>query len=150
MPRRSSYLKMTANGILANKSMRHPKRQRGLPDQFECELNLAGRGLSGSQESRTLSTLTGFIKSSEVVRGRSEIGAVENIENFRPELGIETLRDTSHVIVLKNREIQFRKARTNYHVSAQVAAEIRAILHPRRKCGRRVRRPWEISALGCE
>ena len=47
-----------------------------------------------------------LVEDGQVVSGRAEIRAIENIENLRPELGVETLRDPPDVVVLEHGEVQ--------------------------------------------
>jgi hypothetical protein len=60
-----------------------------LPDQLQRELNLAGRGLCGVDESRALNSLAILIEDLKVVGWRGKIRAVENIEDLGSELSVK-------------------------------------------------------------
>jgi len=46
---------------------------------------------------------------------------IQDIEEFRPELNIEVLRNTRNTIVLEKGKIEIREARTNQTIAARVS-----------------------------
>ena len=61
-----------------------------LPDQFHRKLNLTGSGLSRGKKSGALNALSFLIEDRKVVSWRRKIRAVEDVEDLRSELGVET------------------------------------------------------------
>ena len=56
---------------------------------------------------------------------------IQNIEELRPELYIEVLRNPFDVIVLKQREIQVRGPRPDQNIAAGIAPQIQALAERR-------------------
>jgi hypothetical protein len=77
-----------------------------LPDYLQRKLNFAGWGLRGSDQPGAGRAVAILIEDGPIIVGRSEVGAVEDIEEFRPELDIEIFRDLPDTVVLEQREIQ--------------------------------------------
>jgi len=57
-----------------------------LPNKLERELNLPRGGLRGGNKARTGNGKPGLIEDRQVLRRRSKVGAVENVEKFGAEL----------------------------------------------------------------
>src|SRR5258706_5733759 len=97
-----------------------------LEDLFNRKLDLPRCCSSGSQ--RTCHRVWGSrpIKNVRISRGgrRSEVRVIENIEDFRSELNVESFGNALDVIVLKQGEIQRGHARTNQYVAAGIAAKV--------------------------
>src|SRR6202022_3952295 len=87
---------------------------------------------------------------------RNEIRVVKDVENLRPELQIETLRNRSDVIILDHREIQVGESRADQNVASGVAPQIEALWGRRVKAAvegiaKRVQGracSWDCKALG--
>ena len=72
------------------------------PDELDCKLNLPRSRLGGCDEARAGNRKPGLIEGGQVLRRRSKVGAVENVEKFGAELSIEALRNSFHRVVLEN------------------------------------------------
>src|SRR2546427_7125948 len=97
-----------------------------LEDDFDCELNFprccGGTGQRTSHGVQVSSTI-------EDVRvrgggGRSKVDVIQNVEDLRTELHVESLRDPFDVIVFKQREVQRCDARADQNVAAGIAAQV--------------------------
>src|SRR5437879_75099 len=99
---------------------------RASPDQFERNLDLPGGGLRGGNEACAGNGQAVLIEDGQVLGWGGEIGTVENVKEFRPELSIEILRNALHGIVLENREIQIRYPWPNQAISTQISPAVGA------------------------
>ena len=81
--------------------LRSAARSYGLAKYLESELNLAGRRLRRSDQFGVADRTPRRIKDISIVEWRSEIRAVENIEEFRSKLHIEGVGNSFDVIVLE-------------------------------------------------
>src|SRR5437867_4969569 len=97
------------------------------PNHLQGKLNLASRSLCRGDQSRARDGIARLIEDSEVIRRRSKICPVKEIEKLGPELNIRVLRKQSRVIVLENRCVKLRYAGTDECVPPEVASEIRRI-----------------------
>src|ERR1700686_2210312 len=57
---------------------------------------------------------------------RSEIGPIQDIEELRPKLHVETLRDPLDVVVLEQRKIEVDESWPDHRVAAGIAKKVRA------------------------
>ena len=76
-----------------------------------------------SWRSAVWSEHVGVGRGSEVVQS----WVIENVEYFRPELNVESFRDSRNVIVLKEREVEIGEAWSDQDVTAGVAPEVEAL-----------------------
>src|SRR5712671_2559323 len=99
-----------------------------LEDHFHGNLNLPRRRGSRGQPARHRVWSSRPIKNIRVRRRgrRSKVWMIENVENLRTELNVESLRDPLYVIVLEQGEIQRCDARTNQDVAPCIAAKVKA------------------------
>src|ERR1700719_4133144 len=96
-----------------------------LPDHLHGKLDLSRSG--GCRIQQTWSQSPGAsvpIKYLTVSCRRIEIGVIENIENFHPELDVKLFGDSFHVVVLKQRHVQVNEARPHDAVAPAIAQEI--------------------------
>jgi len=97
------------------------------PNHLQGKLNLASRCLCRVDQSRARDGIARLIEDGEVIRRRSKICPVKEIEKLGPELNIRVLRKQSRVIVLENRCVKLRYAGTDECIPPEVASEIRRI-----------------------
>src|SRR5712691_5755538 len=66
------------------------------------------------------------VKNVSIARGgrRSEVWVIENIEDFRSELNVESFGNALDVIVLEQREVQRGDAGAEQNVAAGIAAQV--------------------------
>src|SRR6266851_7046778 len=92
-----------------------------LPDQLHGKLNLSRSGGCRIQQTGSQSSGASVpIKYLTVGCRRVEIGVIKNVENFHPELDVKLFRDSSHVVVLKQRHVQVNEARAHDAVASTV------------------------------
>ena len=68
-----------------------------------------------------------MVEDGAIVGRRSEIGAVKDLEEFRPKLHATAFRNTPKAVILEEREIQIRKPRPNHRITAQISPQVRWI-----------------------
>jgi hypothetical protein len=88
---------------------------RTLPDDFQANLNLTRLEAAGRIQfpRRAGSKSSGTAENCFVVDRRQIIGVIQNVEELRAELDVETLRDPADVVVFEYHEIEIREARPN-------------------------------------
>jgi len=93
-----------------------------LPNQLKRKLNLPRRIRRGCQRSSRRVARQSTVEDLTVcIRGRSEIRVVENIEDLRPKLHVECLRNPLHGSVLDQRHIEVPKRRSRQCVASTIA-----------------------------
>src|SRR6266571_7831637 len=128
----------------------HPPQSVGLPNEFYGELNLSWIRSGLAQQTSTAVDCAVAIQHVcvEVTQTRHvKIGVVQDIEELRPELYIEALRNPPDVVVLKYGKVEIRQARPHQSVAADIASKVVATQIPRRECGPDTRRRGV--AVGC-
>src|SRR5207302_353565 len=73
------------------------------------------------------------------------VGVIQDIEELRPELYIEALRNSPDVVVLEYGKVQIRQARSHQRIAAGIASKVVATQIPERGPDARRRRV----AVGC-
>jgi len=78
-----------------------------LEHDLDSKLNFAGGRSSSRQQTRHACPSSRRIENVSVIGscGRSEIGVVENVENFSPELQVESFGDSLNAVVFEHREV---------------------------------------------
>src|SRR5207245_1376499 len=94
------------------------------PNHLQGKLNLASRCLCRGDQSRARDGIARLIEDGEVIRRRSKICPVKEIEKLGPELNIRVLRKQSRVIVIENRCVKLRDGGTDECVTLEVASEV--------------------------
>src|SRR5258708_35994760 len=105
-----------------------------LPKYFKSKLNLTGRRLRRGDQSGVADRTPRRIKDISIVEWRSEIRAVENIEEFRSKLHIEGVGNSFDVIVLEYAKIEIQQSRTNHSVAAKIASQVDRIRYCKPWC----------------
>src|SRR5882762_5434591 len=77
-----------------------------LPDDLQPKLNLPRVGGCSINRTCTPYRCSVLIEKRAVCNGRLEVGAVEDVEELRPKLRVEVLRNSPDVGVLEQREIK--------------------------------------------
>src|ERR1700737_370060 len=95
-----------------------------LPDHLHRKLNLPRSSGGRVQQTCTPDRIPTSVKDLAVGCRRIEIGVIKNVENFHPELDVKLFRDSSHVVVLKERHVQVNQSRTHDAVASTIAQEI--------------------------
>jgi len=99
-------------------------RSEALPNDFQCELNLACRGLRDGEPAEGRYRDSGGVERHEVADRRREVGVIQDVKELGPELDVEGLRDSSDVVVLNHGEINVEQPWSNDCVAPQVAEEV--------------------------
>src|SRR6266478_472718 len=97
-----------------------------LEDDLDRELDFSCRGACSAQKSSYTGGCASSVKYIRIVgsyRWR-KISMIEYVEHLRTELHVEVLGNFSNVIVLKYREIDFRRAGPNEDISTCVAFQV--------------------------
>src|SRR5712691_2929972 len=99
-----------------------------LKNYFHRKLNLPRRCSSCSQRTRYRVGASSPIKNVRICWGgrRSEVRVIQNVEDFRSELNVESFGNTLDVIVLKQREVQRGDAWTNQNIAPGISAKVEA------------------------
>ena len=74
----------------------------------------------------------GRIEDDVMIRGRIEIGMVENVKDFRSELHVERFRDARYVRVLDQGHIEIDDSGADHAVTPGIAHEVGASAQTRR------------------
>src|ERR1019366_9423039 len=101
-----------------------------LPDQFQRKLDLPGRSRGCVYQTRRRNPSASGVEDSAVIDGRAEVGMVEQIEQLRPELQIELLRD---FVVLERGKIDVPIARPIQRITCVITQEVTACARCLRK-----------------
>src|SRR5579872_5633225 len=129
-----------------SRSERHAHSSLLLPNHLQSELNVSRLGCQVVHKSigcwRTV-----LVKDPCAVKRlrRKKVGVVQNVEDLRSELNVESLRNSSDRVVLSRGKVQVYKFWTDNGIAAGIAQQIRAIND--RACGRKRRGSREIAAL---
>jgi hypothetical protein len=99
-------------------------RSEALPNDFQCELNLASRGLRGIEPAEAGRRGSSGEERHEVVDRRREVSVIQHVKELGPELDMEGFRDSSDAVVLNHGEINVEQPRPNDCVAPQVAEEV--------------------------
>jgi hypothetical protein len=106
-----------------------PPEAVGLPNQFYSELNLSWIRSEIGQQTGTAIHCAVAIYHVCVARTQIrhiKIGVVQDIEELRPELYIEALRNPPDVVALNDGKVKIRQARSNQCIAADIASEVEA------------------------
>ena len=100
-----------------------------LPYDLQGELDFSRRRHGRAKQSGDTRRRTRRIKDVGIIgkRRRSEVGMIEEIEDFCPELHIEVFRNSSNIVVLKHRKIEFFESRSAQDISASVPPEVETL-----------------------
>jgi hypothetical protein len=98
-----------------------------LPNHFQCKLNVSGlcRQVVHKSVGYYRSICVKDPRAIEWFR-RHKVGVIEDVEDLRPELDAESLRNAMNREVLSRREIQVYKFGPNDGIAARIAKEIGA------------------------
>ena len=105
-----------------------------LPNHFYRELNLPRRSLGRSDQSRIGDRIAAGVKDIPVIQGRREVRPIEDIEELRPELYVERIRNSLDVVVLEYGKIQIQKPRSDDGVPPEVSTQCDRIGHRETLC----------------
>ena len=113
-----------------------PAESVGLPNHFYGELNLSWIRCGLGQQTGTaihLAVATQHVCVGVTQTGHVKIRVVHDIEELRPELYIEALRNFPDGVVLNDGKIKVRQARSYQRIAPDIASEVEAPQIPRRK-----------------
>src|SRR5260370_12606970 len=99
---------------------------QNLENPFPGNLNLPRRCGSRGQRTRYRVGASSPIKNVRICRvgRRSEVRVIQNVEDFRSELNVESFGNALDVIVLEQGEVQRCYAGTDQYVASSVAAKV--------------------------
>src|ERR1700730_604113 len=97
-----------------------------LPDYLQRKLNLPRSACCRVHQTWGQSSRTSVpIKYLTVGCRRIEIGVIKNVENFDPELDVKLFRNSPHVVVLEQGNIQVDEPRTHNAVAPAITQKVR-------------------------
>jgi hypothetical protein len=104
------------------------RRRVLLPDDFHCELNVTRLGSQVINAPGTGWRSVRIKNRTAVCRlGWCEVRVVQDVENLRAKLNVESFRDAVDWVVLKHGKVHVDEFRPDYAVTTGIAQKVRAI-----------------------
>ena len=97
-----------------------------LPGNLQCELNLPVGNLSGVDLPKAGNGIPRRIDRLKIVHRGSEVRVIQDVEEFRPELDGESLRDFWKLSVLDDGEIEVHQAWSDDGVAPEISQKVDA------------------------